>query len=670
MRHAVIAALLAAVGIAPAAAAIDERRVARAHFGNDAPWYEARIPFFESADPAIDRVYYYRWMIVRAHQRDLGERGYITTEFLDDVGWQLEPWASLNDATGFHLGEARWLHDRRHADDYITFMYSGGNDRHFTDYLAASVYDRFLVDGDRAAAVRHLPAMRTLYGQWDDHFDATKGLYWVEPLLDATEYTISSIDASGGLDGFTGGEAFRPSINAYMFANARAIARLSRLAGEAPAIAADYDRRADALARRVDEALWIPALGHFADRYKVSNAHVRYWEPIRGRELVGYLPWTFDMARDDAQRAAAWRHLTAPDRLGGRFGMRTVEPSYEHYMRQYRYDGGGHDGGRRECQWNGPVWPFQTTQVLTGMANLLDHYAHSPVGRSDYLRLLRQYTALHYQGDRLDLEEDYEPETGAPIVGLARSHHYFHSGYIDLVLTGLVGIRPRADDMLEVNPLLPPAGDPQALGWFRVQNVPYHGHRVAVTWDADGTQYGRRGLSIEVDGREVARRPGLERIVVPLRRVALPTIDRPIDRAVQLVRGRFPKGSASTGTDAEKVHDAIDGRVWFMPELGNGWSSAPTPAQQWYAVDLGKPISLSRAELAFFADGGRYAAPKAYRMQAWIGGAWRDLRGRADAPLANGITHARWKAMTTSKVRVTFDLQPNRAMRLVELKLF
>lgn len=670
MRHAVIAALLAAVGIAPAAAAIDERRVARAQFGNDAPWYEARIPFFESADPAIDRVYYYRWMIVRAHQRDLGERGYITTEFLDDVGWQLEPWASLNDATGFHLGEARWLHDRRHADDYITFMYSGGNDRHFTDYLAASVYDRFLVDGDRAAAVRHLPAMRTLYGQWDDHFDATKGLYWVEPLLDATEYTISSIDASGGLDGFTGGEAFRPSINAYMFANARAIARLSRLAGEAPAIAGDYDRRADALARHVDEALWIPALGHFADRYKASNAHVRYWEPIRGRELVGYLPWTFDMARDDAQRAAAWRHLTAPDRLGGRFGMRTVEPSYEHYMRQYRYDGGGHDGGRRECQWNGPVWPFQTTQVLTGMANLLDHYAHSPVGRSDYLRLLRQYTALHYQGDRLDLEEDYEPETGAPIVGLARSHHYFHSGYIDLVLTGLVGIRPRADDMLEVNPLLPPAGDPQALGWFRVQNVPYHGHRVAVTWDADGTRYGRRGLSIEVDGREVARRPGLERIVVPLQRAALPTIDRPIDRAVQLVRGRFPKGSASTGTDAEKVHDAIDGRVWFMPELGNGWSSAPTPAQQWYAVDLGKPISLSRAELAFFADGGRYAAPKAYRMQAWIGGAWRDLRGRADAPLANGITHARWKAMTTSKVRVTFDLQPNRAMRLVELKLF
>ena len=33
------------------------------------------------------------------------------------MGWQLEPWASLNDATGFHIGEGRWLRDRRFSDD-------------------------------------------------------------------------------------------------------------------------------------------------------------------------------------------------------------------------------------------------------------------------------------------------------------------------------------------------------------------------------------------------------------------------------------------------------------------------------------------------------------------------------------------------------------------------
>ena len=143
----VAAAIVALLAASPAA--LDTDRIASARFGNDAAWYRGNIPFFESSDTAIDAVYYYRWSVVRAHQRDLGVQGYVTTEFLDDVSWQREPYATLNDATGFHLGETRWLHDRRYAADYVDYMYEGGNDRHFTDYMADSVYGRMLVDGDR-----------------------------------------------------------------------------------------------------------------------------------------------------------------------------------------------------------------------------------------------------------------------------------------------------------------------------------------------------------------------------------------------------------------------------------------------------------------------------------------------------------------------------------------
>lgn len=660
-----LAAPLAGAARRPAPAALDANRILARHFGNDAPWYRDNIPLFESADPTIDAVYYYRWALFRAHQRDLGADGYISTEFLDDVGWQLEPYASLNDATGFHIAEGRWLRDRRYSDDYIDFMYRRGNDRHFTDYMAESVYGRFLVDGDRSAATRHLAAMQRLYRDWDDHFDTAKGLYWIEPLLDATEYTISSIDASGGKDGFRGGDAFRPSINAYMFANARAISRLAALGGEA-GVARTFAARATTLKARVQDALWSPALGHFIDRYKVDNEFVKYWQPIRGRELVGYLPWTFDLADDDTRFAGAWRHALDPAALGGPAGLRTVEPSYQYYMRQYRYE-----GTAPECQWNGPIWPFQTTQVLTGMANLLDHYHQSVVTRSDYMRLLRQYAAMHFQGGRLDLEEDYHPDTGRPIVGLARSHHYFHSGFNDLVLTGLVGIRPRADDVLEVNPLLPGAGDKQALAWFRIQNVPYHGHDVTVTWDADGRHYGgAAGLSITIDGVAVARRTTIGRLEVPLARRALPDIARPIDHAVQLVRGAFPKGSASSGSDPEKIHDAIDGRVWFFPEMPNGWDSAASSRPQWFTVDLGKPTRLSRAELAFFADGKDFAAPEAYRLQMWTPAGWRDVRRNSGPALANGITAVRWHEITTDKIRLIVRQPKGKRTRLIEVKLF
>ena len=59
--------------------ALDTSALADQYFGNDAAWYRDRIPYFEISDKSLQDIYYYRWKIFRAHQRDLGERGYITT---------------------------------------------------------------------------------------------------------------------------------------------------------------------------------------------------------------------------------------------------------------------------------------------------------------------------------------------------------------------------------------------------------------------------------------------------------------------------------------------------------------------------------------------------------------------------------------------------------------
>ena len=669
LSYGMIAALLA-VPAAHAAAKppLDEHKIAKARFGNDAPWFENNIPFFESADPLLDRIYYYRWQITRAHQRDLGARGFISTEFLDDVGWQLQPWASLNDATGFHILEGRWLRNRRYAGDYIDYMFEGGNDRHFAEAIADAAYQRFLVDGDLAAVAWHLPAMKRIYAEWDDRYDPAKRLYWIEPLLDATEYTISSIDASGGKDGFRGGDAFRPSINSYMFANASAISRLAALSGD-EATAETFAAKAEALRAETVKSLWSGNLRHFIDRYQVDNQFVKYWEPIRGRELVGYLPWTHRLAPDEPVYAEAWKHVLSSDELAGPAGLRTNEPSYQYYMRQYRYDGKTHG---RECQWNGPVWPFQTTQVLTGMANLLNDYHQSVVTRSDYLRLLRQYAALHLQNGKPDLEEDYDPATGKPIVGLARSHHYFHSGFDDLIISGLAGIRPREDDTLTVNPLAPSdPSDPGYLRYFALTSVPYHGHLIGVVFDSDGTRYRLgAGLFVLVDGRVAASAPKLTMLNVPLTHREPAKVDRPVDLAMNVLPTGFPHGNASANADIYALHQALDGRVWFFPEIANGWSSeGATGSKQWFSVDFGKEQTLSSAELAFYADGKTFAAPAAYRIQIWRSGRWVDV-GPGGRPIANGVAKTAWKAVKSRQLRVLFSLLPGKAMRLVELKVF
>ena len=687
------------------ASLLPEAKLASQYFGADAPWFLARIPFLEIDDPEMQRVYYYRWAVWRSHIREIGAQRTDETEFLADVPWARQPYTDLNDSSSFHIMDGRWLRDPSYVSALVDHLYTGaGNDRHFSESIAAATYAWTQVTGDPAPALRHLDTMEHIYNMWDDHFNAARNLYWIEPLLDATEYTIASIDASGAgffnppppnntADGFSGGFAFRPSINSYQFANAQAIAALARLAGDTAA-ADSYTRRAETLRHATLAQLWNPALQHFTDIYQRSTAYVKEGTFIRGRELVGYLPWTFELPpqkyniADAPDYAIAWRHVLRSSELAGAYGLRTVEPSYPRYLAQYRYD---RATGGRECQWNGPSWPFQTSQVLTGLANLLHDYHQTVIGRADYLRLLRQYTHQHLLASGVpDIQEDYNPDTGKPIVGLPRSHNYNHSTYIDLIISGLIGIRPRSDNMLEVDPLLPAQGslrDP--IRYFALEGVLYHGHVLTIVYDKDGTRYHRgAGLSIFSDGQRIAGPGPVHRILValPAAPVAMPL--PPVDLAVNVWEHApsayedQPVADASSSISGSGPYQAIDGRMWFFPQIANGWSpelSSTNPsginrAQTWWAVDLRHPRRIASVKLYFFSDGQQYLAPKRLRLQQLTPDGWKDVAGVPpveDIPLANGLSHLEFPAITAQHLRVVVDPPAGPAnLRLIEFEAF
>jgi hypothetical protein len=653
------------------------------YFSNDAPWFEKNIPFFDCSDPQITQIYYYRWELYKSHLKDLGSRGYIVTEFLDDVSWAMKPYQSLNDATAFHINEGRWLKDGRYVDDYINFMYSGpatargvlyGNDRHFSEAIAAATYDRYLADGDRAFAIKNLGSMERIFQLWTNRFDAAKGLYFIEPIADATEYTISSIDASGGKDGFLHGDAFRPTINSFMFANAAAISKLAALADDtnsAEIFAAD----AAAIKGSVETNLWNNGMEHFIDRYKADNQFVHYWDFIRGRELAGYVPWAFELPDHDPKYDASWKHLLSPDELAGPYGLRTVEPSYEYYMRQYRYV--TVDGKRyEECQWNGPTWPFDTTLVLLATANLLNDYTQDVVHADGYVRMLKQYTREHYLNGEPDLQEDYNPDTGNVIVGLQRSHNYNHSGYNNLIITGLAGLRPRADNIVEINPLIPTdSSSTNTLDYFCLENVPYHGQLVTILYDRDGKHYKKGvGLSVYVNGSEALKPSALGRKTIPISEPTIVAISHPIDLAVNMARRGFPTPSASINNSTNELYQAVDGRVWFYPNVRNYWSNAGSQAaEDWFSLDFGAEKQFSSAQLYFYADDAKFKAPAKYTVQYWTGEKWADVSGSSATPkkpLANGENIITFKPVKTSKLRILFTNPKQAAVALVEVKAF
>ena len=76
-----------------------------------------------------------------------------------------------------------------------------------------------------------------------------------------------------------------------------------------------------------------------------------------------------------------------------------------------------------------------------------------------------------------------------------RGKDYNHSTFCDLVICGLVGVRPRADGPFEVKPLVPASWE-----WFVLSNLRCHGRVYSISYDRSGTRFGKgSGLVVRAE---------------------------------------------------------------------------------------------------------------------------------------------------------------------------
>ena len=631
---------------------LDHNKLATEYYKEDAQWYLNNIPFFECSDKQIQDVYYYRWKLYKAHIRNVGDNSFVITEFINHVAWDREPYCTINAATMHHIYEGRWLKDNRYMDGYINNMYqSGGNNRHYSESIADAAYARYLVNSDSSFLMQHLDSMKEMYNQWYDHWDAAKNLYYIPAMPDATEYTIASIDASNGKGGFDSGEAFRPTINSYMYGNAMAISRIAAMKNDEVA-RKEYLQKANELKANVEHDLWNDSLQHFTDRFKQDNQYVHYWDFIRGRELAGMIPWYFNLPADTPTYNAAWKHVTDTSQLLGKFGLRTNEPSYQYYFKQFvTYM------GQPGSQWNGPSWPYQTSQVLTGMANFINNYQQDVITASDYLKILRLFTQQHFlPNGKLNLVEDYDPNLGGPIVYYYWSNHYNHSSYNNLIITGLCGIRPSKGDTLSINPLLD-----NSIQYFCLDDVLYHGHKLTVVYDEDGSKYKLgKGLTVFIDGNKIPliKKQDKYEVVVGTP-IVIHVPKQPVDVALNIRHSGYPSPSSSVNVLPDtSMYQAIDGRAWYFPEITNRWTTlGSTSKTDWFAVDFGKRQEVSGVKIYLFADGKTFASPDSIAIEYENNGQWFPVNKkeqRPAKPVGNTVNTIVFDKVGTSGIRINF----------------
>jgi hypothetical protein len=453
-------------------------------------WMCRNVPLMECPDAVMQETYYFRWWSFRKHLKQT-PAGRIVTEFIIPVR-HAGSYNSISCATGLHLAEGRWLRQEQEAlDEYTRFWFHADNGRpeprfhQYSSWIAAAMYDRYRATGDAALMIELLDALVEDYRVWEGERLRADGLFWQFDVRDGMEESISGSRTHRNA---------RPTINSYMFASARAIAAMAKLAGR-DELVETFERRAADLRRLVHERLWDESASFF-------KAETEEGPLCDAREAIGFIPWCFNLPQRGLE--GAWASLIDPEVFWAPAGLTTAERRH----RQFRSHGVG------KCEWDGAVWPFATSQTLTALGNLLRDYSQMTVTREHYLEALRIYAASHQRKGLPYIGEYHDERTGEWLKGdNPRSYYYNHSTFADLIITGLAGLRPRCDDLLEISPLLPHG----AWNWFCIQGVPYHGHEITIAWDEAGTRYGLgAGLSVLVDGRLVARRRELEPILCSL----------------------------------------------------------------------------------------------------------------------------------------------------------
>lgn len=468
------------------------------------------IPLFDCPDKQLEQTYYFRWWTYRKHVKKT-PAGYVISEFLPDVGWAGK-YNTISCAAGHHFYEGRWLHDPEILTEYARFWFNGeGNPRLYSFWAADAIYNYHLIHPNKQLLMQLYPLLKENFKQWETENRDSTALFWQVDDRDGMESSVSGKLAPGG-------KGYRATINSYMYAEVKALSAMAAELGYTDEVT-QYAQKAEEIKQLINERLW----DQQSNFYKVipKNGENRF-SPVR--EIHGFTPWYFNIP--PSSYSSAWKQLTDPEGFFAPYGPTTVEQRCPDFTISYE----GH-----ECQWNGPSWPYSTSITLTGLANLLNNYSQDILTGKEYMMLLKQYSISHHltteDGRMLPwIDENLNPFTGDWISrtrlkswkngtwspdkgGEERGKDYNHSTFCDLVISGLVGIRPQPNNKLIINPLLPE----DWWDYFCLENIPYKNHIVTVVYDKYGKRYNRgTGFMVFIDGILIKKADRIQRTVIEL----------------------------------------------------------------------------------------------------------------------------------------------------------
>ncbi len=458
-------------------------------------WLSNNIPLLECPDKVIEQNYYYRWWTFRKHLVKTPD-GFIFTEFIEPVK-HAGKYNAISCALGHHVYEGRWLKNTTYLNEYIKFwLYKAdvGETKprfhQFSSWVDDAVYQNYLVKPDLTFLKEILPALDADYSKWKKERQLTSGLFWQHDVKDGMEESVS---------GSRKDQNRRPSINSYMYANAKALAKISVMVKD-KALETKYKAEEVQLRKLILDSLWDSKSSFF--KTKMAKTGVL----SSTREAIGFIPWDFNLPADEPKYASAWDQILDTGGFNAPWGL----PTAERREPTFRTRGTGHS-----CEWDGAIWPFASSQTLKGLSNLLTNYKnHGKMTSTVFYNELLKYASSHQKNGKPYIGEYQDEKTGEWLKGdNPRSSFYNHSTFCDLVINDLIGIKPHEKEIVEINPLIPK----DKWDWFTLDQVSYHGKILKLVWDKTGKKYNQgKGFRLYCNDKIVFKSTELKHFFAPL----------------------------------------------------------------------------------------------------------------------------------------------------------
>jgi hypothetical protein len=181
-----------------------------------------------------------------------------------------------------------------------------------------------------------------------------------------------------------------------------------------------------------------------------------------------------------------------------------------------------------------------------------------------------------------------------------------------------------------------------------------------VIYDRDGTKYkSGKGVTVYLDGKKTAliqKQSKYEVVIGPP--IATGYSKQSADFALNITRKDFPAPSASVNSVPDSLYQAIDGRIWYFPEISNRWSTfgsnSPT---DWFALDFGEAHEASIVKIYLYADGKTFAVPDSLSIEYKNGDHWLPVRPKESNPAklaGNTVNTVVFDKVSASGIRLNF----------------